>query len=48
MGGLGGSVRVMGEWSMGQTISLILGVMNFQKMYGLFGLRHHIVLLRYE
>ena len=43
MGGLsgsGGSVWVMGEWSVGQ---LILGVMSFQKMYGLYGLIHHIV-----
>ena len=31
---------VMGEWSVGQCI---LGVMSFQKMYGLYGLKHHIV-----
>ena len=28
-------MRVMGEW--------IVGVMSFQKMYGLYGLKHHIV-----
>ena len=31
---------VMGEWSMGQ---LIVGVISFQKMYGLYGLKHHTV-----
>ena len=31
---------VMGEWSVGQWI---VGVMSFQKMYGLYGLKHHIV-----
>ena len=39
MGGFGGSdgsVWVMGEWLVGRWI---VGVMNFQKMYGLFGLR---------
>ena len=30
----------MGEWSVGQWI---VGVMSFQKMYGLYGLKHHIV-----
>ena len=40
MGGLGGSVWVMGEWSVGQWI---VGVISFQKMYGLYGLKHHIV-----
>ena len=34
-GGSGGSVWVMGEW--------IVGIISFQKMYGLYGLRHHIV-----
>ena len=29
-----------GEWSVGQWI---LGVMSFQEMYGLYGLKHHIV-----
>ena len=40
LGGSGGSVWVMGEWSVGQWI---VGVISFQKMYGLYGLRHHIV-----
>ena len=31
---------VMGEWSVGQWI---VGVLSFQKMYGLYGLKHHIV-----
>ena len=31
---------VMGEWSVGQWI---VRVMSFQKMYGLYGLKHHIV-----
>ena len=31
---------VMGEWSVGQWI---VGVMSFQKIYGLYGLKHHIV-----
>ena len=39
-GGSGGSVWVMGEWSVGQWI---VGVISFQKMYGLYGLKHHIV-----
>ena len=30
----------MGEWSVGQWI---VGVISFQKMYGLYGLKHHIV-----
>ena len=32
-GGLGGSVLVMGEWSVSQWI---LGVMSFQKIFGLY------------
>ena len=36
----GGSVWVMGEWSVGQWI---VGVISFQKIFGLFGLKHHIV-----
>ena len=40
MGGLGGAVWVMGEQSVSQWI---LGVISFQKMYGLYGLKHHIV-----
>ena len=31
---------VMGEWSVGQWI---VGVISFQKMYGLYGLKHHTV-----
>ena len=31
---------MMGEWSVGQWI---VGVISFQKMYGLYGLKHHIV-----
>ena len=30
----------MGEWAVGQGV---VGVMSFQKMYGLYGLKHHIV-----
>ena len=33
MGELGGSVWVMGEWSVSQWI---LGVMRFQKIFGLY------------
>ena len=40
LGGFGGSVWVMGEWSVGQWI---LGVISFQKMYGLYGLKQHIL-----
>ena len=35
-----GSVWVMGEWAVGQWI---VGVTSFQKIYGLYGLKHHIV-----
>ena len=38
--GLCGSVWVMGEWSADQWIA---GVLCFQKMYGLYGLKHHVV-----
>ena len=31
---------VMGEWSVGQWI---VGVISFQKIFGLYGLKHHIV-----
>ena len=31
---------VMGEWSVGQWI---VGVISFQKIYGLYGLKHHRV-----
>jgi len=33
-------VCVMGEWSVGQWI---VGVISFKKIYGLYGLKHHIV-----
>ena len=39
-GGSGGSVWVMGEWSVGQWIVVVI---SFQKMYGLYGLKHHTV-----
>ena len=35
--GYGGSVWVMGEWSVGYWI---VGVTSFQKIYGLYGLKH--------
>ena len=38
--GYGGSVWVMGEWAVGYWI---VGVTSFQKIYGLYGLKHHIV-----
>ena len=38
--GYGGSVLVMGEWAVGYWI---VGVTSFQKIYGLYGLKHHIV-----
>ena len=31
---------VMGEWSVSQWI---VGVISFQKIFGLYGLKHHIV-----
>ena len=39
-GGSDGSVWVMGEWSVGQWI---VGVISFQKLFVLYGLKHHIV-----
>ena len=39
-GGSDGSVWVMGEWSVGQWI---VGVIRFQKIFGLYGLKHQIV-----
>ena len=33
-----GLVGLVGEWAVGQWI---VGVMSFQKMYGLYGLTHH-------
>ena len=35
-----GSVWVMGEWPVSQWI---VGVISFQKIFGLYGLKHHIV-----
>ena len=35
--GYGGSVWVMGEWAVGYWI---VGVTSFQKIYGLYGLKH--------
>ena len=35
--GYGGSVWVMGEWAVGHWI---VGVTSFQKIYGLYGLKH--------
>ena len=40
MGGFGVSVWVMGEWSVGQWI---LGVMRFQKIFGLYSVERHKV-----
>ena len=40
LGGFGGSVWVMGEWSV---VQWIVGVISFQKIFGLYGLNHHIV-----
>ena len=31
---------VMGEWAVGHWI---VGIMSFQKIYGLYGLKHHTV-----
>ena len=38
--GYGGSVWVMGEWAVGYWI---VGVTSIQKIYGLYGLKSHIV-----
>ena len=38
--GYGGSVWVIGEWAVGYWI---VGVTSFQKIYGLYGLKHFIV-----
>ena len=40
LGGSGRSLWVMGEWSVGQWI---VDVRSFQKIFGLYGLKHHIV-----
>ena len=39
-GGSDGSVWVMGEWSVGQWIVVNI---SFLKIFGLYGLKHHIV-----
>ena len=38
--GCGGSAWVMGEWAVGHRV---VGIMSFQKIYGLYGLKHHTV-----
>ena len=43
-GGSGGSKRVMGECLVGQWI---VGVISFQKIFGLCGLKGHIVKIRW-
>ena len=40
-----GSVWVMGEWSVGYWI---VGVTSLQKIYGLYGLKHHIVEIKWR
>ena len=35
----------MGEWKVGQWI---VGVISFQKIFGLCGLKHHIVEIRWD
>ena len=40
LGGSGGSERVMGEWLVGQRIQ---GVISFQKIFCLCGLKGHFV-----
>ena len=41
IGGSDGSLWVMGKWSMRWVSGL--GAMRFQKIFGLYGLKHHIV-----
>ena len=38
--GYGWSVWVMGEWAVGYWI---VGIMSFQKIYGLYSVKHHKV-----
>ena len=45
LGGSGGSGNVMGKWWVGQ---LIVGVISFQKIFGLCGLKGHIVEIRWD
>ena len=44
-GGSGGSEMVMGEWLVGQ---LIVGVISFQRIFGLCGLKGYIVEIRLD
>ena len=44
LGGSGGSGNAMGEWKVGQWI---VGVISFQKIFGLCGLKGHIVKIRW-
>ena len=45
LGGSGGSGNVMGEWFVGQWI---VGVISFQKIFGLCDLRGHKVEIRWD
>ena len=45
LGGSGGSGNVMGEWFVGQWI---VGVISFQKIFGLCGLKGHKVEIDYS
>ena len=45
LGGSGGSGNVMGEWFVGQWI---VGVISFQKIFGLCGLKGHIVEIMWD
>ena len=45
LGGSGGSGNAIGEEKVGQWI---VGVISFQKIFGLCGLKHHIVELRWD
>ena len=45
LGGSGGSGNVMGEWFVGQWI---VDVISFQKIFGLCGLKGHIVKIRWD
>ena len=38
--GYGGSLWVRGEWAVGHWI---VGILSFQKIYGLYGLKYHTV-----
>ena len=45
LGGSGGSGNVMGEWFVGQWI---VGVISFQKIFGLCGLKGHKVEIMWD